>query len=119
MVKNQQIALDKLGSSKEEQVVDKPNVFSTEMDWRVWKIQIETYLRSLKGVDNVPLVYVIRDEDEALPYEKTTHMTSSERLVAGTPLQGTFWDKDNKHVYLLLSTRIFGSSWTVMGPGRP
>jgi hypothetical protein len=100
----------RLDKTKDGDLVGKPPTFSESLELRVWKYQCEMYLHSQTGVDQVPLAYVIREEEQAMPYDKTVDMSSHDRLVATTPLQGTYYETDNKRVFWVLSNATIGTT---------
>ena len=74
-------------------------------DFESYKLQVENYLDSQRGVTNVPLSYIIRP-DNVNPDDATNE---HQRLVWSAPLLGAQFNKDNREVYRVLKQTVIGS----------
>jgi hypothetical protein len=65
-------------------------------------------MTSVKGSLNIPLAYVIREQE--VPDPNTVYQTEHHRLISITPLVGIKYEEDNGKVFDFLK------SWTLNGP---
>lgn len=86
-----------------------PDKFSKPTGWLVFKETLLAYLGQLKGVNRIPLVYVVR-VDNAFP-PGTLPDTERERRIALVPLVGTDYRTDNETVFAIIK------ELTLQGPG--
>jgi hypothetical protein len=63
------------------------------MKWKAFKEALIAYLSALKGKHNIPLAYVIREDE--VPQANQAFQTEHHRLKAVTPLMGVEFDEDN------------------------
>lgn len=78
-------------------------------NWKQWKAEFEAYLSAIRGVNDVPLIYIIRDDDNMTQEEKD-NLEGPAKEVYDAPLQGTFFDRDNYQVFQYLRAQIVGGS---------
>ena len=112
-----QAALDTYGSmmaleANEEEVVVKPTTeFKTGTKWKAFKEGSIAYFNGIKGNHNIPLTYVIHDNNVPLPNQ--VFQSEHQRLVEITPLNGPAFEEDNGKVFdLSKSWTINGLAWT-------
>ena len=74
-------------------------------DFESYKLQVANYLDSQRGVTNVPLSYIIRD-DNVNPADA---INEHQRTIWSAPLHGTQYNKDNREVYRVLKQTVIGS----------
>ena len=90
--------------------VKAPDKFNgKQRNWKSWKAEFEAYLAAIRGENNTPLSYIIRDEDDITP-EEIAALEGPAKEVYEAPLQGTFYEKYNYQVFQHLRTQIVGSS---------
>lgn len=65
--------------------------------WKDFEIGFMAYIGTMKNEDNVPLTYIIRDEDNP-------DLGPMGERIATAPLQGRVYTEDNYQVYQLLRT---------------
>jgi hypothetical protein len=83
------------------------------MKWKAFKEALIAYLSALKGKHNIPLAYVIREDE--VPQANQAFQTEHHRLKAVTPLMGVEFDEDNGWVFdILKSLLVNGPAWTWM-----
>ncbi len=71
------------------------------------------YLNGVKGKHDIPLAYIIRDQE--VPQPNQVFQSEHQRLIAITPLQGVEFEDDNGRVFDLLKSWTFdGPTWTWM-----
>ena len=80
-----------------------------QRNWKTWKAEFEAFLASIRGENNTPLSYIIRDDDE-LDEDQLAALEGPAKEVYDAPLQGTYFDKDNYQVFQHLRAQIVGSS---------
>lgn len=87
--------------------VDAPGQLKTADDWISWELSLTNYLRSLRGSNGVPLVYIIRkDIDDMEDYE---FEDDTERLIYQAPHQGANFKTDNNQVYRIIKSKVIGT----------
>jgi hypothetical protein len=102
-----------LTSKEHDTGIKAPSELKKDMKWKTFKEGLIAYLNALKGKHNIPLAYVIR-EDEALQANQV-FPTKHHRLIAVTPLLGIEFDDDNGRVFdILKSLLVNGPAWTWM-----
>jgi hypothetical protein len=95
--------------TKEEDTIVKPLAeFKAGMKWKSFKEGTIAYLNSIKGMHNIPLAYIIH-EDEAPPPNQV-YQSEHHHLIVITPLLGIEFEEDNGKVFDLLK------SWTLNSP---
>ena len=77
-----------------------PGPLKNEKMWKEWEEKFLNYLRCLLGANGVPLVYVIRENDD--PDHVTNHPDFVARTIACAPLTGEFFDADKLSVFNLI-----------------
>jgi hypothetical protein len=73
-------------------------------DWQGANRQLLSYLGQQRGVTNIPLLYVVRVDEE-----RPTILDEIQEEIWTTPLQGSLFDVDNYQVYQILK------QWTANG----
>jgi predicted metallo-beta-lactamase superfamily hydrolase len=114
-----QAALDNYGAmmaitaQEEELVVKPPGKYKKDTKWKNFKEGAIAYLNALKGKYDIPLAYVIREDEQPVPDQ--IFQSEHHRLIAVTPLQGIEFKEDNGRIFnLLKSWTINGHAWTWM-----
>ena len=95
-------------SKEEDTIVKPPAEFKAGTKWKAFKEGTIAYLNSIKGMHNIPLAYIIREN--AAPPPNQAYQSEHHRLIAITPLQGIEFEEDNGKVFDLLK------SWTINSP---
>jgi hypothetical protein len=91
-------------------LVKQPDAFKKETKWRQWKESMSTYLHSQNRNANVPLAYIICEND-APNYDKV-YPTIHDQLVECAILTGPEFNVNNSLVYdLLQSLTLNGLAW--------
>jgi hypothetical protein len=81
--------------------------------WKPLKEGVIAYLNSIRGRDQVPLAYIIHDEE--IPDPMAIYDNEHQRLIAMMPLQGIEFADDNGKVFdYLKSCTLNGPAWTWM-----
>ena len=77
----------------------KPAKFTKDTKWEDWAPSFINYLRTIPGRNGVPLMYVIRDEDDQ-PLRSIDYLDD---YIAKAPLEGAAFTTDTTqvHVYLI------------------
>ena len=102
-----------LTSKEDDTGIKAPSEFKKDSKWKTFKESLIAYLNSLKGKHNIPLAYVIREDEKPQPNQ--IFQTEHHRLIAITPLLGIEYDKDNGRVFdILKSLLVNGPAWTWM-----
>ena len=96
-----QLELAEADSKKELQPLSK---FDPKQ-WVAWEEEAKTYLASIKGVRNIPLVYIIRKD---LP-DGHTFVNEMERLIYQAPLTGPVFKADARQVHNILRAAVIGT----------
>ena len=78
-----------------------PEAFGKETSWRTFKKVLRNYLGMKKGINGVPLEYIMRNMDEPRQ-ARTQYATGHEHLVVTTPLEGEAFETDNGKVWSVL-----------------
>jgi hypothetical protein len=90
--------------------VKPPDKFNgKQRNWTTWKAEFEAYLSALKGENGTPLSYIIRDDDD-MTEDELNDLEGPAREIYESPLQGTYYERDNYQVFQHLRTQIVGSS---------
>jgi len=79
--------------------------------WVQWKLGFQTYLCQMRGLQQVPLTYVIRSQ--TLPPNLLTRIVEEIRLYT-IALEGPLYQSDNRNVWNLLKTQLLetdGYTW--------
>jgi hypothetical protein len=95
-------------SADEDNIVKAPAEYKTGSKWKAFKEGAIAYLNGVKGKHDIPLAYIIRDQE--VPQPNQVFQSEHQRLIAITPLQGVEFEDDNGRVFDLLK------SWTLNGP---
>jgi hypothetical protein len=102
-----------LTSKEDDTGIKSPGEFKKDTKWKTFKEGLITYLNGLKGKHNIPLAYVIREDE--VPQVNQAFQTEHHRLIAITPLLGVEYDEDNGRVFdILKSLLVNGPAWTWM-----
>jgi hypothetical protein len=88
--------------------VKPPTEYKTGSKWKPCKEGATAYFNSIKGFHNIPLAYVIRDQEN--PDPNAVYQTEHHRLISITPLVDIEFEEDNSRVFDFLK------SWTLNGP---
>ena len=80
--------------------VANPGPLKSEKKWREWEEKFINYLTCIPGVNGIPIVYVIRSNEE--PDRDTAHQNFVSRTIACAPLTGEFFLADCRTVFNLL-----------------
>jgi hypothetical protein len=78
---------------EETTTVKAPADFKPGSKWKPFKEGVIAYLNSIRGRDQVPLAYIIREREDLDPI--ALYDNDHQRLVAMTPLQGIEFADDN------------------------
>jgi hypothetical protein len=97
-----------IGAKEEKTTLKAPTKFKTGTKWKALKEGTIVYSNSLKGKHNIPLAYVIWDNE--IPQPNQAYQSEHLRLIEITPLTGIEYEEDNGKLFDLLK------SWTVNGP---
>ncbi len=73
-----------------------------------WEVELSNYLSGLKGKSGVPLVYVIRKQEE-IP-DNAQFVSTVEELIAEAPLTGPVFLEDAKRVYRIVKAACLGTN---------
>ncbi len=97
----------------QQTTVKSPGEFKAGSKWKALKEGDIAYLNSVRGRHNIPLAYIIR-EDEA-PDPNRAYDTEHQRLIAIIPVQGLEYSDDNGQVFNFLKLcTLNGPAWTWM-----
>jgi len=88
--------------------VKPPAEYKAGSKWKPFKEGAIAYFNSVKGFHNIPLAYVIREQEN--PDPNAVYQTEHHRLISITPLMGIEFEEDNGRVFDFLK------SWTLNGP---
>lgn len=81
------------------QTPKRPGKIATGLDWYNWIEQFENYLAAIRGVNDVPLTYVIR-KDQPPGWDPIADASSPEEtLIYQVALTGAAFDADNRTVF--------------------
>lgn len=81
-----------------------PGKLKDEKNWEDWLTALQTTLTLIRGVTDVPLLYVIRDKE--VPTTGEVYNTFDEECIAKSPLSGPAFDADAQTVHLLIRTLV-------------
>ena len=87
-----------------------PEKFQYDKNWDKWHKSLRTYLAALPGSNGVPLIYVIRANED--PPNGQTFTTYNEKAIAYAPLNGIAFQNDARKVHFILTALVQG------GPGE-
>lgn len=85
-----------------------PGKLKSERVWETWTKKISNYLSMIPGVLQVPLVYVIRDEET--PTSGESYDSFTEQAIACAPLRGPRFEADARKVHQLILSCVEGES---------
>jgi hypothetical protein len=88
--------------------VKTPSKYKTGSKWKPFKEEAIAYFNSIKGTHNIPLAYVIRDQEN--PDPNAVYQSEHHCIISITPLVGNKFEEDNEKVFDFLK------SWTLNGP---
>jgi hypothetical protein len=92
-------------------IVKAPESFKCDTKWCPWKESVITYLNTQIGQANLPLSYIIREDD--YPAHDAIATTTHEKLVQCAILYGTEFHANNGKVYAFLqSLTLNGPAWS-------
>lgn len=77
-----------------------PGPLSSELKWQEWEEAFQNYLSCIYGVDGVPLVYVIRENDS--PDRNTVFSDFTDKTIACAELSGPAFDADKRKVHQII-----------------
>ena len=101
--------LEESKKEDEEGLVKFPEAFGKETSWRTFEKVLRNYLGMKKGINSVPLEYIMRNVDGP-GLAGQVYATEHEHLVVTTPLEGEAFEADNGKVWLVLK------DLTLIGP---
>jgi hypothetical protein len=116
-----QLAMDWIRHMKDEKedkdvtkvtadLIKAPEVFKKDTKWCSWKESVQTYLNAQLGQVQIPLAYIIHENDE--PIQDVAFTTVHEELVQGVVLIGAEFNSNNGKVYdFLQSLTLNGPAW--------
>ena len=93
--------LEESKKEDEEGLVKFPEAFGKEMSWRMFKKVLKNYLGTKKGINGVPLEYIVRNVDGPGPVG-LQYATEHEHLAITTPLEREAFEADNGKVWMVL-----------------
>jgi len=112
-VLEQYTAMMTMTSKEHDTGIKTPGEFKKETKWKTFKEGLLAYLNALKGKHNIPLAYIIKENEN--PQANQAYQTEHHRLIALTPLIGVEYDEDNGRVFdILKSLLVNGPAWTWM-----
>ena len=82
----------------EEGFVKFPEAFGKETSWRMFEKVLKNYLGTKKGINGVPLEYIMRNVDGP-GQARIQYATEHEHHVVTTPLEGGAFEMDNGKVW--------------------
>ena len=85
----------------EEGLVKFPEAFEKVTSWRTFKKVLKNYLGMKRGINGVPLEYILCDVDGLGPV-RFQYATEHEHLVITTPLEGEAFEAEYGKVWLVL-----------------
>ena len=85
-----------------------PGKLKDEKDWEAWLTGLQTTLTLMRGVTDVPLLYVIRDD--ITPLEGVEYESFDEECIAKAPLTGPAFNADSRSVHLVIKPLIVGEN---------
>jgi hypothetical protein len=83
-----------------------PGKLKDEKVWEDWLTGLQTTLTLIRGVTDVPLLYVIRENET--PTTGETYYTYDKECIAKSPLSGPAFDADAQSVHLIIKTLVVG-----------
>ena len=83
-----------------------PGKLTGEKVWDKWKAGLENQLSMLYGVNGVPLVYVIRENEE--PEEGKIYANFTQECIERCKLTGQEFAEDSKYVHNIIQSLIVG-----------
>ncbi|MGH3053812.1 MAG: hypothetical protein ACRDL7_02410, partial [Gaiellaceae bacterium] len=87
-----------------------PGKFVVQSNWNVFKEAVDTYLSQLKGIDRIPLNYVIRIDE--IPAADAIYHNDLNELINTVPLRGDHFNRDNDRVYGIIKSLVLeGPGW--------
>ena len=84
-----------------------PGKLKDDKKWQEWITGFENMLSTLLGVNGVPLLYVIREKEEAEP---EGHNTFVQKCIACAPLAGPHFEADARKVHQLATSFTQGET---------
>ncbi len=87
----------------------KPSKFESKSEWNDWKPIFTNFLRHIPGNSEIPLSYVIRDEEEPVENE-AEELDYLDNLIAMAPLNGAAYDVDKSEVHTYLIKFVEGNA---------
>ena len=82
-----------------------PGKLKDEKGWNKWIDALENMLSAIHGIFGIPLVYVIRQQEERQP---DGHQTFVEKCIACAPLAGTKFEADARRVHQMVRGFVQG-----------
>jgi len=94
-------------SSKSDAVA--PEKFNGKSrSWKEWSASFIGWLAQIPGSNDIPLSYVLRDDDE-ISDDDYAEMEGTMKQIYDADLQGIYFDRDNYQVYQKLKSQLIGS----------
>lgn len=88
-----------------------PDKFTRATNWLVFREALVAYLSQLKGINRIPLNYVIRDDEH--PNPDAVYDNERERRIATVPLHGHDFRQDCESVFAIIKElTLQGPGWT-------
>ena len=97
--KDRKIERSQLESTTKTLVPDK---FKTDRQWDKWHKSLRTYLAALPGSNGVPLIYVIRQQEN--PPNGQIYVSYNKKAIACAPLTGIAFQNDARKVHFILTS---------------
>ena len=92
--------LEESKKEDEEGLVKFPKAFGKETSWRTFKKVVRNYLGTKKGINGVPLEYIMHNVDGP-GQVRIQYATEHEHLVVTTPLEGEAFEANNGKDWLV------------------
>ena len=84
-----------------------PDKLKDEKTWEPWEAELLNMLSIQEGVNGVPLVYVVRENDHV---EGTKYASFAEECISKAKLSGPHFEADAKHVHQIIMTLTIGEN---------
>ena len=84
-----------------------PGKLKDKRKWNNWVVGLENMFSSIPGVRGVPLIYVIRDNENPEP---DGHDTFVQKCIACAPLNGPHFEADARRVHQLITSFVQGET---------
>jgi len=87
-----------------------PTKLKGEKDFVEWESAMLNYLSILRGVQGVPLSYVIRRDDDEAVDDDIDPNAFDQLCIARCPLEGEYFDADNQQVHQIITSYVTGEN---------